>query len=245
MPSSSSPPAAGRVITMTGRICRLIHEIVSVAAAVLLAVSLASAWPAAAAKKRPPGVKSFFNTFETKKGNLKPFPKWTKVLERCAKARESDDGPCAKSQFNIRHYNEWKEIVNGLRSFAPIDQLKQLNAALNKKRYIVDMVNWGVKDYWETPGEFFNKFGDCEDYAIAKYMSLRALGYTTDQIRVVVVKDLNLRVGHAILAVFLDGKTLILDNQIRIVVEAKKIRHYKVIYSVNEVAWWRHNRARK
>ena len=59
----------------------------------------------------------------------------------------------------------------------------------------------------------------------------------------VAVKDMNLKVGHAILAVFVDGKVYILDNQIKIVVEAKKIRHYRPVFSINETNWWRHRAA--
>ena len=122
--------------------------------------------------------------------------------------------------------------------------LVEVNKFLNppNRRYITDPINWGMKDYWEAPAEFFNKRGDCEDYAITKYLTLRDLGFPTDQLRVVAVKDLNLKVGHAILVVFLDGQTYLLDNQVKKVVSTKKVRHYKAIYSINEDAWWRHSR---
>ena len=42
---------------------------------------------------------------------------------------------------------------------------------MNRSPYIVDPINWGVKDYWESPGQFFSRKGDCEDYAIAKYLT--------------------------------------------------------------------------
>ena len=48
---------------------------------------------------------------------------------------------------------------------------------------------WGVMDYWETPAEFFQKSGDCEDFAIAKYFALRDLGFPASQMRIVVLKD--------------------------------------------------------
>ena len=73
-------------------------------------------------------------------------------------------------------------------------------------------------------------------------MTLRDLGFPAAQLRVVAVKDLNLKVGHAILVVFLGGQTYLLDNQVKKVVETKKVRHYKALYSINEDAWWRHKR---
>ena len=57
-----------------------------------------------------------------------------------------------------------------------------------------------------------------------------------------VVRDLNLKIGHAILAAYVDGKIYILDNQIKQVISAKTIRHYRPIYSVNEGGWWLHKR---
>ena len=82
--------------------------------------------------------------------------------------------------------------------------------------------------------------GDCEDYAIAKFMALRALGFENPEMRIVVLNDLNLGIAHAILVVYVDGKALVLDNQIRSVVPADSIRHYQPVYSVNEEGWWLH-----
>ena len=72
---------------------------------------------------------------------------------------------------------------------------------MNKVRYVRDPTNWNVKDYWETPWEFFEKQGDCEDYAINKYMTFRRLGYPPADMRIVVVRDLYSNVSHALLLV--------------------------------------------
>ncbi|MSO65276.1 MAG: hypothetical protein EXQ85_05675 [Alphaproteobacteria bacterium] len=92
----------------------------------------------------------------------------------------------------------------------------------------------------QAPAEFFSRFGGCEDFAIAKYLSLASAGFDTAKLRVVVVQDLNLKGQHAVLAVEFDGKSWILDNQIKQVIEADKIKHYRPIYSVNDQAWWLH-----
>ena len=80
--------------------------------------------------------------------------------------------------------------------------------------------------------------GDCEDHAIAKYYALKRLGFTQDELRLLVVKDLNLGVGHCILGVIYGGQCLILDNQIKSVWPATQIQHYKPIYAINEQHWW-------
>jgi predicted transglutaminase-like cysteine proteinase len=67
--------------------------------------------------------------------------------------------------------------------------------------------------------------GDRKDYSIAKYFSLKYLGWNTEDLRVFVLQDLNLRVAHAVLAVYINGAIMIVDNQARQVVRAGSIRH--------------------
>ena len=64
--------------------------------------------------------------------------------------------------------------------------------------------------------------------------------FAKEDMRIVVLQDLNLKVAHAVLVVYIDGKALVLDNQITKVVESKRIKHYKPIFSINEGAWWLH-----
>ncbi|MEE8547966.1 MAG: transglutaminase-like cysteine peptidase, partial [Alphaproteobacteria bacterium] len=80
----------------------------------------------------------------------------------------------------------------------------------------------------------------CEDYAITKYMSLRTLGVPAEDMRIVVLQDMNLRLAHAVLVVYLNDEAFVLDNQIRWVVKETTIRHYRPYYSVNETHWWLH-----
>ncbi|MDC1090758.1 transglutaminase-like cysteine peptidase [Pseudemcibacter sp.] len=113
---------------------------------------------------------------------------------------------------------------------------------LNNISYVTDITNWRQKDYWATISQFLNRDGDCEDYAIAKYYSLKELGFTSDQMRIVVVEDTNLNIAHAVLAVYYDNKIWVLDNQISQIIEHKKIVHYTPLYSINEKAWWLHKK---
>ena len=210
--------------------------------AVVAAFALASADPALAAKKKKaPATPSFFKCKETKSTNLKPFKKWNAAMARYTKEKaKQGKGACDAKKFNKCHYDEWTKFLDSVKGKDKLAQLKAVNKHMNKVKYIVDRTNWGKKDYWATPVEFMARFGDCEDYAITKFMSLKRLGFDAKTLRVVAVKDMNLKVGHAILVVFLGDKPYILDNQVKIVVEARKIRHYRPVFSINEKAWWRH-----
>ena len=215
----------------------------SLAAAVSVAVPGGGAW--AAKKKRRRKKKksspSFFRSRETKSSNMKPFKKWTGALKRYSKeAASAKKGTCKSKTMNECHYQEWTKFLISVKDKGPKEKILAINSHMNKAKYILDKTNWGIKDYWATPFEFMKRFGDCEDYAIAKYMSLRRLGFKNNQLRVVAVKDMNLKVGHAVLVVYLGGKTLLLDNQIKQVVSTKKVRHYQPVFSINEKNWWRH-----
>ena len=122
--------------------------------------------------------------------------------------------------------------------------VERVNDMANKVRYVSDSKNWGKSDYWATPVEFFTRGGDCEDFAITKYTSLRALGVPDDRMRIAIVKDTQKNIPHAILIVYGDNNTYVLDNQIKTVRSTESIAHYKPIFSINRSAWWLHSAPR-
>lgn len=187
-------------------------------------------------------IPSFFNTKETRSSNLKPFTKWLSVLERYAKERsEAEATQCNPKHTIACNYAQWKAFLETLRGKDKMTQIVEVNARMNGAKYTTDPANWGESDYWSSPAEFMTKFGDCEDFAIVKYLSLRQLGFPERDLRIVAVEDLNLKVGHAILVVFLSGNSYVLDNQIKTVIETSKVRHYKPVFSINKDFWWRHS----
>jgi len=184
---------------------------------------------------------SFFDTNEIKSTSMDAFKKWNEALERYTREKAAaKKGKCGDKELNTCNFDKWIKFLKETKDKDPVSQIRAINDYMNRAPYITDPVNWGKKDFWATPGEFMAKFGDCEDYAIAKYMSLRLLGYSDDELRVVAVKDLNLKIGHAILVVFFKGKPYVLDNQIKQVVPTSKIKHYLPVFSINQTAWWKH-----
>ena len=94
----------------------------------------------------------------------------------------------------------------------------------------MDPVLWNLNDYCATPNQFTHKTGVCEDYAISIHISLLILGFNPNHMRIVVRQDLNLKILHAVLVVYLDGQQLVPDNQIKQVIHTSRLRHYKPIY---------------
>jgi len=103
-----------------------------------------------------------------------------------------------------------------------------INRAVNLGvRPLSDWAQYGVEDYWSTPLETLNSgAGDCEDYAIVKYVALRESGIGPDDLRLVIVRDIKDQTSHAVLAVRYEEKWLILDNRTLVMVNAEQVRHY-------------------
>lgn len=183
---------------------------------------------------------ALFGADERRSERIELFPQWTGALERYFVERELAEGSCEATSFNRCHLREWRAFLDGIRGRSRAEQLRLVNDFHNSRRYIIDPVNYQVPDYWASPREFFQNEGDCEDYAIAKYLSLRALGWSPSELRILVLQDENLGIGHAVLIVYTGGTAMVLDNQIDEVVDHRRIRHYRPIYSINERAWWVH-----
>jgi len=180
--------------------------------------------------------------------DLSYFPKWTGMMQR---AQRGDIGTaqttvrasrCKKAVGAPCMSERWQAFMDapGTRQLRGLALLQAVNTHINLSRYIQDPVNWGVPDYWAHLGEFFERSGDCEDYAISKYATLKRLGFPSEDMRVLVLEDLNLDLAHAVLIVELGGATYVLDNQVGAVLRDTAIHHYKPIYSINEHGWWMH-----
>lgn len=181
-----------------------------------------------------------FGSSEWPRSGAPPFPQWRDMLSRYDDETQAAFD-CSTMEFiHICSFGEWQEIVADLSDRPVSEQLDQVNRYVNRALYISDYRNWGVPDYWATVGEFLHKDGDCEDYAIAKYISLKDLEFPVDAMRIVVVEDTNLQTIHAVLVVDIKGQDFVLDNQVPYVVAAESVFHYRPIYSINENGWWLH-----
>ena len=115
-------------------------------------------------------------------------------------------------------------------------QLKEVNRFFNQFQYKEDIDHWGEKDYWATPQEFIGtQHGDCEDFVIAKYFSLRKLGVPDDRLYLTYVKALDLNVAHMVLSYFETPSStpLVLDNYNPRILKASKRRDLLPVYSFN------------
>jgi predicted transglutaminase-like cysteine proteinase len=200
----------------------------------LLGVWLALA-PAAAAQP------ALFGTTEFRAASLAALPQWQRALRQIEAERSTyqacgdPDGDCPS-----RGAMAWRQMIRAQAGRSRLDQLGTVNRFLNDWRYKEDEKNYGRRDYWATPLEFFRHSGDCEDYAIVKYVTLREIGFPAEQLRLVVVQDVERDLAHAVLAVYEGDQVYILDNLTKAVVPQERLPQYVPYYSINENTRWAH-----
>lgn len=197
--------------------------------------SLSLVVPAEALSKIP---NAFFTTRQVASEDLSAFTKWTAVLPRYEAAKKAMDERCAKDAEDCPAA-KWEALLKEQQGKPIKQKLDAVNRFFNAVTYIEDSANYGAVDYWATPYEMMERGADCEDYAIAKYISLKRLGVPERDMRIMIVQDNNLGgIMHAVLQVSVDNTRYLLDNQATKVTTVNEIYHYRPIYAINEQQWW-------
>ncbi len=114
-------------------------------------------------------------------------------------------------------------------------KIERINRAINAAiRYTSDSEQYGVPDLWTAPlATLGTGRGDCEDYAIAKYAALRDAGFSSDSLRLLIVRDRVARQDHAVVGVRQDGRWLMLDNRHEVVLENKDAWHFTPMFALD------------
>jgi predicted transglutaminase-like cysteine proteinase len=127
-------------------------------------------------------------------------------------------------------------IVDNARAREGRARLGEINRAINLAiRPMSDLAQHGAIDVWSPPlVTFTSGAGDCEDYAIAKFVALRLAGVSPDDLRVVIMHDTIRDEEHAVAAVRLDGQWLTLDNRRMAMVEDADVRNYRPLFVIDQ-----------
>ena len=122
---------------------------------------------------------AMFGTAEIRAESHDELPQWGRVVREVAReeatyAACAADGAAACAAAPA--LRDWSRLLARLAREPRREQLRAVNLFVNRWPYRPDQDTYGRRDHWATPLEFFANSGDCEDYAIAKYVSLRRLG---------------------------------------------------------------------
>lgn len=159
-------------------------------------------------------------------------------IDRVAQAAQQRYGGNASAVVK-----SWGNVLSIYKSGSEQQKLKDINEFFNRKlQFVDDQTNWGQNDYWATPIESLLKgAGDCEDYAIAKYFSLKFLGVPVNKLRITYVKakiggaGSNVTQAHMVLTYYSspDAEPVILDNLISEIRPASRRGDLLPIFSFN------------
>jgi predicted transglutaminase-like cysteine proteinase len=127
-------------------------------------------------------------------------------------------------------------IVDNARSREGRARLGEINRAINLAiRPMSDMAQYGQIDVWSSPlVSFGSGAGDCEDYAIAKFVALRMAGVSPEDLRIVVLRDTIHGEDHAVAMARLDDHWLTLDNRRMAMVEDADVRNYRPLFVIDD-----------
>lgn len=137
----------------------------------------------------------------------------------------------------------WRDMIQDdkYKTLPEQEKLKLVNDFFNKVRFIDDIEHWQKEDYWATPVEMLStNGGDCEDFSIAKYFTLRALDVPIERMRLTYVKSLLLKQAHMVLTYYPtpDAEPLVLDNLMDEIRPASKRKDLLPVYSFNGDGLW-------
>lgn len=135
----------------------------------------------------------------------------------------------------------WRDLINSNLRNSELEKLRAVTDFFNAVPYESDQEVWNTPNFWANPLEFLGKdAGDCEDYAIAKYLTLKAMGVPSSKMRIVYVVSNQLKRPHMILAYYetSHSQPLILDSITSQILYASERPDLRPVYMFSEDAIW-------
>nr|WP_320166203.1 transglutaminase-like cysteine peptidase [uncultured Methylophaga sp.] len=146
------------------------------------------------------------------------------------------------NKFARQRVEDWQKLVDENKDLPEAEKLALVNQFFNTNVLFIDDIDlWNKKDYWATPLEMLSiGGGDCEDYSIAKYFTLKELGVDEDKLRITYVKAKELNQAHMVLTYFKTKRSvpLVLDNLITEIKPANQRNDLTPVYSFNGTGLW-------
>lgn len=142
----------------------------------------------------------------------------------------------------------WHDLLMVAKTESEAEKLRRVNEFFNRRiRFDDDAAIWNKPDYWATPLETMGRGrGDCEDFTIAKYVTLTLMGVPVDKLRLSYVRA---RIGgpqstlvqaHMVLSYYPapDAEPLVLDNLISEIRPASQRPDLALVFSFNADGIW-------
>lgn len=149
---------------------------------------------------------------------------------------EKEHGEYAK-----RRLLAWQALIREEKDDDISLTLEKVNVFFNRMQFVDDIVHWKQNDYWATPVEFLSTgAGDCEDYSLAKYFTLKAMGVPEERLNLTYVMAVQLNQAHMVVTYHETPaeEPLVLDNLIGEIKPATTRKDLLPVYSFNGTGLW-------
>lgn len=140
-----------------------------------------------------------------------------------------------------KRVESWRSLMQDNHDTGEVEKLKLVNDFFNQIPYQSDAILWDQKDYWATPLELLvREGGDCEDYSIAKYFTLKEMGVADEKLRIMYVKSVELNQSHMVLTYYPNPSAIpkVLDNLNPQLLSASSRLDLTPVYSFNADGLW-------
>lgn len=141
----------------------------------------------------------------------------------------------------VERLKAWQDLINTHKNAGELSKLRATTDFFMQFKAVSDKEMWQQENYWATPIELIGRDGgDCEDFALAKYFTLKAMGVPIKKMRLVYVTSTKLKQPHMILAYYEqpDADPLVLDNVTKWILYGSERPDLKPVYSFNSVSVW-------
>lgn len=136
---------------------------------------------------------------------------------------------------------QWRYLIEEHKTKPDQTRLQAANQLFNQLTYEEDDIHWHKPDYWATPIETLaSNGGDCEDFVIGKYFTLREMGIADQCLRLTYVKALGKNTPHMVLNYQCErsAENLVLDNITQYIMPSSERTDLLPVYSFNAGKMW-------
>jgi predicted transglutaminase-like cysteine proteinase len=191
--------------------------------------NLSQAIPAQNDHDEQRAIQSSVPTFDDLTGHISA--QWADLQSRIRSEQETLAACLANSRCPAAA-RQFLQIVELGRQRQGRARLAEINRAVNFSiKPLSDWAQYGVADFWSSPLATLGAgAGDCEDYAVLKYVALLEAGIVPNDLRLLIVYDPRRGTNHAVVAVHLHEEWLILDSHTLIMVTSSDARYYRPLF---------------
>jgi predicted transglutaminase-like cysteine proteinase len=159
-------------------------------------------------------------------------------VQQAAKAPQAQK---AKPDDGAQRIADWKQLIASKQGEPEERKLVLVNDFFNRLNFVDDIDHWGKEDYWATPLETLRtNGGDCEDFVIGKYFTLKYLQVPEERMRITYVKAQTINKAHMVLTYYKEqeAEPLVLDNLDKDIKLSSQRKDLVPVYSFNADGLW-------